>query len=231
MKRRSLLTSVAIAGVVALVGCSTEQPDPDPTPSAQTAPSETGTPSDKASKAPSDVDPELREQVDLFVGDSISAQPTAIDSASKVMEEADSYLEKHEGSAADGTDNPFATLKNFSDETNEGLFKIYSKDSKLLKYFDLEGLRPNEKAAIALWSQSMPLIFATGEVVIPSEAFLNDGNKATVDLAKGTVTNNSGQGSLLEANQDLGKLPMVKRDGEWLIDSKAYYTKLENINS
>lgn len=232
MKRRSLFTSVAIAGVVALVGCSNNQSEPEPSPSVTSSPSASESPvgSESEKATDSDVDSDLRKQVDLIVVDSISAKADAIDDAAIIMKRADKYLDEHEGSPADETDNPFTTLENFSNETNEALFEIYSKDSKLLKYFDLTGLKPNEEAAIALWSQSMPLIFSSGEIIIPSEAFVSDGKNAQVDLSKGAVTTKVGQGSLIARSQELGKLPMTKVDGEWLINSKEYYKQLEQIN-
>ena len=77
----------------------------------------------------------------------------------------------------------------------------------------------------------MPIIFTQGEVTVGSDVFIEDGAKASVDLSKATVTTPAGQSTLIEANEELGKLPMVKKDGKWLIDAKAYYTKLEDIAS
>lgn len=232
MKRRALFTSALLAGALTLAGCSSNEPD-EPKPTSESAvPAEapTESPTDKESSEPA-VDKELRKQIDTIVGQAVSSKSESIENASRVMKAADQYLEEHEGSPADGTDNPFTTLENFSDETNNDLFGIYSEDSPMLEYFSLDGLEPNEKAAIALWSQSMPLIFTQGEVTVGSDAFVHDGNKATVDLSKAKVTTQAGQGSLIEANQELGELPMIKKDGEWLIDSKSYYSKLESIAS
>lgn len=228
MKRRTLFTTVVLTGALALAGCSSNEPDDTKTPSEGSSPSATA--STAESDAPT-VDKELRAQTDAIVSKGVSAKPGAIKNSSDVMAKADKYLDEHEGAEADGTDNPFATLKNFSAETNEGLYKIYSKDSPMLEFFDLEGLEPNEKAAIALWSQSMPIIFTQGEVTVGSDVFTEDGDKAAVDLSKAKVTTPAGQSTLIEANEELGRLPMVKKDGKWLIDSKAYYSKLEDLTS
>lgn len=230
MRRRIAFAPALLISVALLAGCNNsadKNSEPESTSASQSADASDG----GSSKATSNVDSDLREQIGKIVRDNVAAGNTISENTSKILDEANEYIDEHEPGANTDSDNPFVVFERFSDETNKKLFEIYSQDSDLLKYFDVEGLEPHEKTAIALWSQTMPYIFTPGEAVIPDAAFSVNGDTATVDLGQGTVTVQGNSGDLIMSNKELAKLPMVKIDGKWLIDSKAYYTQLKNITT
>lgn len=228
MKRRALFAATLI-GALALAGCSSNDEEPTKESATSSAtPSESSSDAKKSKNDSDKVDPDLVKVVDGIVAENIKRNPTAPEDIVKRLKPSQEYLDKNGIDNPVGSDvNTFSKFKDFSDETNAELFKIYSEDNELLEYFDLEGLEPGEKTAIALWTFGMPLIFEVGEAVVPTEAFVDDGETAIVDLSKGTVTSRAGSGSLIVGDAELGKLPLIKTDDGWKVNSAEYYKTLE----
>lgn len=226
--RKTAGSAIALAVILTLGACSSDDSEPDESPGPTTSESQTSEPSESA-EPESNVPDDLRKFNDDFVEDAIKHSPDVVDRISEMQKEADKVLTPEEQRIVGDTANPFTILENLPEDTNTKLYELYSDDNPMLKYFDLSGLEEHEKAAVAMWSQTIPLMFmpgTEGDPEVPDSSFNADGDVAVIDYSQATVTTPAGTGALVSGAEALQEVPLVKVDGEWLVDGATGYESL-----
>ena len=226
--RKTAGSAIALAVILTLGACSSDDSEPDESPGPTTSESQTSEPSESA-EPESNLPKNLRKFNDDFVKDAIKHSPDVVDRISTMQQEADKLMTPEEQRIVGDTANPFTILENLPEETNKELYRLYSEDNPMLKYFDLTGLEPHQKAAVAMWSQTIPLMFMPGiegDPEVPDSAFQVEGDVATIDYSQAAATTKAGTGPLVSGAEALQIVPLVKVEGEWRVDGVTGYTTL-----
>lgn len=219
--------AIALAAAMFLGACSSNDSEPE-SPSPSSAESPTAEASESA-EPESNLPKNLRKFNDDFVKDAIKHSPDVVDRIAEMQKDADKLMTPEEQRIVGDTANPFTILENLPEDTNAKLYELYSEDNPMLEYFDLTGLEQHQKAAVAMWAQTIPLMFmpgTEGEAEVPDSAFKVDGDVAVIDYSQAAVTTPAGTGPLVSGAEALQEVPLVNVDGEWKVDGVTGYETL-----